>query len=78
MLSEATNTGLRHEVAGGTVGEALEELFQEKPGLRNHILDDAGEVRPHVSLFVDGVQSDLTTALGDSSEVRVLHAVSGG
>lgn len=78
MLSEAANTELRHEVAGVTVGEALEELFQEKPGLRNHILDDAGDVRPHVSLFVDGIQSDLTTAVGDGSEVRILHAVSGG
>jgi len=78
MLSEAANTELRHEVVGATVGEALDTLFQEKPGLRNHILDDAGGVRPHVSLFVDGIQSDLTTALRDGSEVRILHAVSGG
>ncbi|HXV69872.1 MAG TPA: MoaD/ThiS family protein [Acidimicrobiia bacterium] len=78
MLSEAANTDLRHEVRGTTVAEALASLFEVKPGLRNHILDDGGAVRPHVSVFVDGVQSDLSTAVVDSSEIRILHAVSGG
>lgn len=78
MLSEAANIDLRHEVAGATVGEALSALFDRKPGLRNHILDDGGEVRPHVSVFVNGVQSDLATNVDDGSEIRILHAVSGG
>ena len=78
MLSEAANTDLRHEVAGNTVAEALGALFERKPGLRNHILDDAGRIRPHVSMFVDGVQSDLSTSVADAAEIRVLHAVSGG
>jgi len=78
MLSEAANTELRHDVTGTTVAEALGSLFEAKPGLRNHILDDGGAVRPHVSVFVDGVQSDLGTAVVDSSEIRILHAVSGG
>jgi hypothetical protein len=46
--------------------------------LRNHILDEGGSVRPHVSLFVDGTQSELTTTIDDRSEIRILHAVSGG
>lgn len=78
MLSEAANTNLRHDVDGGTVAEALEALFRKKPGLRNHILDDGGEIRPHVSVFVDGMQSDLRGEVGDGSEIRILHAVSGG
>lgn len=78
MLADAANTDLHHQVAGGTVGEALGALFQKKPGLRNHILDESGSVRPHVSLFVDGVQADLSESVGESSELRVLHAVSGG
>jgi molybdopterin converting factor small subunit len=78
MLSEAANTDLRHEVVGETVGEALGDLFEKKPGLRNHILDEGGSVRPHVSLFVDGTQSELATTIDDRSEIRILHAVSGG
>ena len=78
MLADAANTDLRHEVVANTVGEALGSLFDEKPGLRNHILDESGAVRPHVSLFVDGVQSDLATSVAPGSEIRILHAVSGG
>lgn len=78
MLSEAANTDLRHEVAGGTVADALGDLFDKKPGLRNHILDEEGRIRPHVSIFVDGMQSGLDSEVGAFSEIRVLHAVSGG
>lgn len=78
MLSEAANTDLRHEVDGGTVAEALETLFERKPGLRNHIIADGGQIRPHVSVFVDGIQSDLGTALRDGSKIMILYAVSGG
>lgn len=78
MLSETANTDSSHEVAGRTVAEALESLFGAVPGLRNHIVDETGSVRPHVSVFVDGVQADLDTQVAEGSEIRVLHAVSGG
>jgi len=78
MLSETVNVGQSHSVAGDSVANALEDLFVRVPGLRNHVLDDSGEIRPHVSIFVDGVQADLGTDLSEDSEVRILHAVSGG
>lgn len=78
MLSEAANTDLRHEIEGATVSGALDDLFRSKPGLRNHILDDSGAIRPHVSVFVDGQQSDLDDPVGEHSQIRILHAVSGG
>lgn len=78
MLAGAVNTQLRHSIEGEDVMTALEYLFHAEPGLRNHILDQDGAIRPHVSIFVDGVQADLQTAVGDVSEIRILHAVSGG
>lgn len=78
MLSEAVNTPIDHGVTGDTVRDALTSLFEREPGLRNHILNDSGAIRAHVSVFVDGIQADLDTRLGDESEIRVLHAVSGG
>lgn len=78
LLAETVNTGLSHSVEGSTVAEALDALFAEVPGLRTHLLDETGSVRPHVSLFVDGLQSDMTTIVGRRGEIRILHAVSGG
>ena len=78
MLSETVQTDLIHEVAGTTVEEALEDLFANVPGLRHHICEESGAIRPHVSGFVDGLQAEVGTRLRDGSELRVLHAVSGG
>jgi molybdopterin synthase sulfur carrier subunit len=78
MLSETVNTEQAHETEGVTVTEALDDLFAKVPGLRHHILDESGAVRPHVSVFVDGHQASLATEVGDGADIRVLHAVSGG
>ncbi|HEX6300510.1 MAG TPA: MoaD/ThiS family protein [Acidimicrobiia bacterium] len=78
MLWETINTDPVHEVEGATVAEALDALFARVPGLRGHIVDETGVVRAHVSVFVDGLQADLDTPVGNGSELRILHAVSGG
>jgi len=78
MLSETVNTESVHVVEAATVAEALDDLFARVPGLRGHIVEETGVVRPHVSVFVDGVQADLDTPVGNGSELRILHAVSGG
>lgn len=70
--------GLEHEVMGETVREALDSLFEKEPGLRTHLVDEKGEIRPHVSVFVDGVQAKLETPIRRGADLRVLHAVSGG
>lgn len=78
MLADTAGVELDHEVVGETVAVALDDLFSRVPGLRNHLIAETGAIRPHVSVFVDGVQAELTTTVGDGSEIRVLHAVSGG
>jgi molybdopterin synthase sulfur carrier subunit len=78
MLSETVDVEPVHYIEGATVAEALDDLFARLPGLRGHIVDETGAVRRHVSVFVDGEQADLSTQVEDGSELRVLHAVSGG
>lgn len=78
MLSETVRADQTYHVDGETVQSILDGLFGRVPGLRNHIVDESGDIRPHVSVFVDGVQADLTSDVGDGAEIRILHAVSGG
>lgn len=71
-------------VAGSprTLGEALGALEKEYPGVARRVLDERGEIRPHVNLFVgeecvrfgDG----LATVLPADCEIAILPAVSGG
>jgi molybdopterin converting factor small subunit len=65
-----------------TVADALAALASRHPGVVDRMMDERGELRPHVNLFVDdknirfgrGVQ----TRLGVASTIVVVPAVSGG
>jgi sulfur-carrier protein len=70
------------DVAGATVREALEAAFAVHPRVRGYLLDDAGALRPHVTLFVDGQVVRDRQRLGDpvrpDGRIEVLQALSGG
>lgn len=65
-----------------SVGDALNELWKTHTGLRDRVLTEQGEVRPHVNVFVnsDVVQRDrvLQTAIDGSADICIMPAVSGG
>jgi molybdopterin synthase sulfur carrier subunit len=64
------------------VREALDCLWKEHPGLRDRVLNELGEVRPHVNVFVNSqvVSRDkaLQTEIIGDAEVCIMPAVSGG
>ena len=69
-------------VDGVTVAQALGAVFAKTPTLRGYVLDEQGELRTHVVIFVDGTaikdRRHLTDALRPDSEVFVMQALSGG
>ena len=69
------------EVDGGTVGEALDAVFDQHEDLRARITED-GTLRRFVNVYVSGedirFQDGLDTTLADGDEVTILPAVAGG
>jgi molybdopterin converting factor small subunit len=69
---------------GTTVAEVFERLHADAPGVVERALDERGEVREHVNVFVDGEsiragsKLGLNTPVGAGTEVWILPAVSGG
>ncbi len=65
-----------------TVGEALSGLWLRHPGLRDRVVNEQGQLRQHVNIFLndDNVrrQQLLDTALPENCEITILPAVSGG
>jgi sulfur-carrier protein len=61
---------------------ALEDAFALNPALRGYVLDEQGDLRPHVFAFVDGRRCSgpdpLATPLALDSQVWVLQALTGG
>jgi hypothetical protein len=64
----------RFEVDATTVGEALRGL-----PVSDLVLDERGEVRSLVHVYVDGERAaDLGAALEPTSRIRIVAAIAGG
>lgn len=67
------------EASGATVAEVLDHLDQQFPGIRFRMIDEAGQVRRHMKLFVNAeLTRDLTRKVGPTDVVTVMQALSGG
>ena len=70
------------EVPGRCVRDVLEAYFAANARARGYVLDDQGDLRKHMVIFVDGVQVHDRTRLSDpvpeGGEVYVMQALSGG
>ena len=70
------------EQAPATVGQALDFVAAVHPGVRDRVLTERGEVRPHIAIFVGGQNIrdglGLATRVPEGSEIAILPAVSGG
>ncbi|MFZ6776105.1 MoaD/ThiS family protein [Undibacterium sp. Ji83W] len=70
------------ETVADNLRDAMEAAFQVNPTLRGYILDEQGDLRFHVVVFIDGKRvmqrSGLRDPLDSNSKVYVLQALSGG
>jgi molybdopterin synthase sulfur carrier subunit len=77
LLAEQAGGQREFEVDAATVGEALHSL-----PVSDLLLDERGELRQLVNVYVDGEDArradGLETPLADAQEVRVIAAVAGG
>ena len=65
-------------VGGATVGELLRELEAAHPAIGGWILDERGQIRQHINVFVNGERRREDAPVGDGDRVDVLPAISGG
>jgi molybdopterin synthase sulfur carrier subunit len=70
------------EVAGCTVREVLDAVFAGTPLARGYVLDEQGELRKHMAIFLNGRMIRDRAGLGDAvqpdSKLYVMQALSGG
>jgi len=73
LATEAGGTK-EFDVEAATVGDALRAL-----PVSDLVLDERGEVRSLVHVYVDGERArDLTAAVGDDARIRIVAAIAGG
>jgi molybdopterin synthase sulfur carrier subunit len=81
-LRKLTSSQETVEVASNTVGEAIAELQARFPGIGERLLDERGEVRRFVNVYVN--EEDIRflknqqTPLKEGDEINIIPAIAGG
>ncbi|MET9314698.1 ubiquitin-like small modifier protein 1 [Kribbella sp. NPDC003505] len=67
---------------GTTLTEVLDSLDASYPGIKGRVLDDSGELRRFVNVYVDDddvrFAEGLQTTIKDGGQVSIIPAVAGG
>ena len=70
------------ETSAETIGDAIIDLESRYPGLQERLLDDDGQVRRFVNVYVNQEDirflQDKETPLKDGDEVSIIPAIAGG
>ena len=81
VLRENTDGSRSVDVTGGTVREALADLFARHPTLRDRVTTD-GELSEFINVYVNDrdvrYRDGLETAIGDGDTIILLPAMAGG
>ena len=67
---------------GSTLSEMIEGLEAQFPGIKERLMDETGDLRRFVNVYVNGedvrFQQGLATSLNAGDEVSIVPAVAGG
>lgn len=70
------------EVEASTLAAALDHAFATQPNVRSYVLDDRGQVRKHIAIFINDQairdRAELSDPLEPDDRVYVIQALSGG
>ena len=67
------------EASGETLAALLADLDRQYGGIRFRMVDEQERIRPHIRVFVNGIQArELGHRLDPRDEVVIVQALSGG
>jgi molybdopterin synthase sulfur carrier subunit len=79
LMQGLTEGKRRVEIEGATVRQIINNLETAFPGMKERLMDE-GEIKPNISVAVDGEVTTLgmLEKVGEGSEVHFLPAIGGG
>ena len=70
------------ESGGSTLSACIDHLESAYPGMRDRLMDEGGQLRRFVNIYINGddvrFSDGLGTSLKDGDEVSIVPAVAGG
>src|ERR1700722_14324776 len=81
-LRKFTNNTARLQVGPGTIHSTVQELTRNFPDLKKHLLDEGGNIRSYVNIFVgnDDIRNlqQGQTAVKEDTVISIVPAIAGG
>ncbi len=81
-LRRMTNGQDKVELEVSTLSEMIEKLEEDFPGFRDRLIDEDGELRYFVNIYVNGEDvrflKGLDTSTNSGDEISIVPAVAGG
>ena len=81
-LRRVTNGQAKVEVESSTLGGMVESLESSYPGFKERLIDENGELRYFVNIYLNGEDvrflQGLETSTSTGDEVSIVPAVAGG
>jgi molybdopterin synthase sulfur carrier subunit len=82
QLRSLTDGANEVSASGTKVSDLIEDLESNFPGLRERLLDDGGELRRFVNVYVDDEDvrflEGLNTQVPEGAKLSIIPAVAGG
>ena len=81
-LRRMTNGQAKIEMQSSNLGELVEKLDSEYPGFKERLVDENGDLRYFVNIYLNGedvrFMEGLETSTSEGDEISIVPAVAGG
>ena len=81
-MRKVTGGNGKIQISAGTLLEAIDHADAEYPGFRERVLDNQGEIKRFINVFINGIDvrklQGRDTPVHDNDEVAVIPAMAGG
>ena len=81
-LRKLTNNETSVDAVGKTIEQIVESLDSAYPGMRERLIDDNGDLRHFVNIYLNGDDiryiDGLKSPVSDNDELSIVPAVAGG
>ncbi len=82
QLRSLTDGASEVEATAGVLNEVIGDLEQRHPGIRERLVDESGDLRRFVNVYLDDEDvrflQGLETPVGEGARVSIIPAVAGG
>ena len=81
IFARYSDNRLNFKVEGSTVGECLNDLFRQAPGLEKMLLNKEGKLQRAYDIYINGESAypmEMTKPVSDGDKLNIVFIIYGG